>query len=66
MFVKFGHLVGILYYGIGKSPKKRVFSIFDPNNYTAEKIDPAYLAGNFSIQILKKTFFSKNHVMTSF
>ena len=47
--MKFRHLVGILYYGIGKSPKKRVFANFDQNNYMEAKINLAYHVGNFSI-----------------
>ena len=47
--MKFRHLVGILYYGIGKSPKKRVFANFDRNNRMQAKIDLAYHVGNFFI-----------------
>ena len=47
MFMKFGHLVGILYYGIGKSPKKRVFANFDQNKRMEAKKNLAYDVGNF-------------------
>ena len=57
VFVKFRHLVGILYYGIGKiAQKKRVFGIFDPNNRIGKKI-PAYHVGNFLISFFKSIFF---------
>ena len=52
--LKFCHLVGNLYYGIGKIAQKRVFAYFDPNNLMDAKIDLAYHVGNFPIQILKK------------
>ena len=59
MFMKFGHLVGILYYGNGKMAKKRVFVNFDPNNRISEKIDPTYPVENFTGILEKKSIFPK-------
>ena len=47
--MKFRHLVGILYYGIGKLPKKHVFAKLDQNNCMEAKFDLAYHVGNFDV-----------------
>ena len=60
--MKFGHLVGILYYGNGKMAKKRVFVNFDPNNRMPEKIDPTYHVENFTRISEKKIHFPQNLV----
>ena len=57
--MKFGHLVGTLYYGNGKMAKKRVFVNFDPNNRMPEKIDPTYPVENSTRISEKNPFFPK-------
>ena len=64
--MKFGHLVGTLYYGMAKWPKKRVFVNFDPNNRMPEKIDPTYPVENFTRISEKKSIFPKIEYFLSY